>query len=92
MQLIRDLIIISVVIAGFVNCASVINSHYHSAISSERVRCVESHREANWLHIEFQSEPHAENWCDDHEDNWRSLVNGRVSAAAAKIDAELDNH
>ena len=86
MQLIKDLIIISVVIAGFVNCAAVINAHYHSAISSERVLCVEAHREANWLHIEFQSEAHAENWCDAHETTWRDLVNGRVLSAAEKLD------
>ena len=91
MQLIRDLILLSIAIAGITNTVITLSAHYNSTMRSERVRCVEAHREANWLHIEFKSETHAENWCDDHQDEWRSLVNGRVLSAAAQIDAELDH-
>ena len=91
MQLIKDLILLSIVIAGVTNCVIVLSAHYDSTMRSERVRCVESHRSANWLHISFQSETHAENWCDDHQDDWRSLVNGRVLTAADQLDAELDH-
>ena len=86
MQLIKDLILLSIAIAGITNTVITLSAHYDSTMSSERVRCVEAHREANWLHIEFQSETHAENWCDAHEDTWRDLVNGRVLSAAEKLD------
>ena len=85
MQLIKDLILLSIAIAGVTNTVITLSAHYHSSISSERVLCVEAHREANWLHIEFKSETHAENWCDAHETTWRDLVNGRVLSAAEKL-------
>ena len=92
MRLIRDLILLGVFTAGVTNAFIQLSAVYDETMRSERVRCVESHRNANWLHIEFQSETHAENWCDAHQDDWRSLVNGRVLSAAAKLDAQLDNH
>ena len=92
MRLIRDLILLAIVTAGVTNCFIQLSAVYDETMRSERVRCVESHRNANWLHIEFQSETHAENWCDAHQDDWRELVNGRVLSAAAKLDAQLDNH
>ena len=92
MRLIRDLILIGVFTAGVTNFFIQLSAVYDSTMRSERVRCVESHRDANWLHIEFKSETHAENWCDAHQDDWRELVNGRVLSAAAKLDAQLDNH
>ena len=92
MRLIRDLILLGVFTAGVTNAFIHLSAVYDETMRSERVRCVESHRNANWLHIEFQSETHAENWCDAHQDDWRELVNGRVLSAAAKLDAQLDNH
>ena len=86
MQLIRDLILLSIAIAGVTNTVITLSAHYDSTMRSERVRCVEAHREANWLHIEFKRETHAENWCDAHEATWRDLVNGRVISAAEKLD------
>jgi len=86
MQLIKDLILLSIAIAGVTNTVITLSAHYDSAMRSERVLCVEAHRQANWLHIEFQSEAHAENWCDAHETTWRDLVNGRVLSAAEKLD------
>jgi len=92
MRLIRDLILLAIVTAGVTSCFVQLSAVYDANMRSERVRCVESHRNANWLHIEFRSEAHAENWCDAHQDEWRSLVNARVLSAAAKLDAQLDNH
>ena len=92
MRLIRDLILLGVFTAGVTNFFIQLSAVYDANMRSERVRCVEAHRDANWLHIEFKSETHAENWCDAHQDDWRELVNGRVLSAAAKLDAQLDNH
>ena len=86
MQLIKDLILLTIAIAGVSAFFMTISAQYDSTMRSERVRCVEAHREANWLHIEFKSETHAENWCDAHEATWRDLVNGRVISAAEKLD------
>ena len=91
MQLIKDLILLTIAIAGASTFFMALSAQYDATLRTERVRCVEAHREANWLHISFKSETHAENWCDDHQDEWRSLVNGRVLSAAAQIDAELDH-
>ena len=92
MRLIKDLFLLGLITAGVTNFFIEMSEVYDSTMRSERVRCVEAHRDANWLHIKFKSETHAENWCDAHEDDWRSLSNGRVLSAAAQLDAQLDNH
>lgn len=92
MRLIKDLILLAIAICGVSAFFITISAQYDATMRTERVRCVEAHRDANWLHIEFKSEAHAENWCDAHQDNWRELVNGRVLSSAAKLDAQLDNH
>jgi hypothetical protein len=57
---------------------------------SEAGRCYDAHRAARMAHISFKSVEHGLNWCEAHEGDWRSKVNGRVRAAAKAIDARYD--
>lgn len=92
MRLIKELILLTIAIAGVSICFIELSAQYDQAIRTEEARCFTAHRNANWLHIEFRSDAHAEAWCEAHKDDWRSLVNGRVLSAAAELDSILDNN
>ena len=91
MQLIKDLILLTIAIAGVSAFFMTISAQYDSAIRTESARCHQAHIDAQWAHIEFKSQAHAVSWCEAHADDWRELVNGRVLSAAAQLDAKLDH-
>ena len=84
----RDALIAITFILGLAAIGARVVTAVQDHNRSERGRCYQALKAAEWIHIDFKSSGAAVDWCAAHEKTWRTKVNQRVLDAAKTIDAE----